>query len=151
MWDMISSGGWVMAVIAATSLLGFGLVIERLIVYGRARTNMGQMLPEVEQQIRNGDLDGALQVCNRYRGAVPEVYAMAIDHEIQRGEATETEDLHETVHVYIHTVVVPQLRKFLRPIALIGRSAPMLGLLGTVFGMIELFVTMASKGAAKGG
>lgn len=146
MWELISGGGWVMAVIAGISLLGFGLVIERLIAYSRARTNMEQLLPEVEQHIRDGNLDGAMQVCSRYRGAVPEVYAMAIEHELQAGESVDLEDLNEAVQVYVRTVVVAHLRKFLRPIALIARSAPMLGLLGTVFGMIELFVTMASKG-----
>ena len=146
MWDLISSGGWIMAVIAGVSLLGFGLVIERLIVYSRARAKLEQLLPEIEQHIRNGDLDGALEVCNRYRGVVPDVYAMAIEHELQAASAEETEDLNEAVSVYVRTVAIPQLRKFLRPIALIGRSAPMLGLLGTVFGMITLFVTMASEG-----
>ena len=146
MWDLISSGGWVMAVIAGISLLGFGLVIERLIVYGRAKTNMEQLLPEVEQHIREGSLDGAMQACSRFRGAVPEVYAMAIDHELQAGGSADAQDLNEAVQIYVRTVVVAHLRKFLRPIALIARSAPMLGLLGTVFGMIDLFVTMASKG-----
>lgn len=146
MWDMIVSGGWIMAVIAGVSLLGFGLVIERLIVYTRARAKMAQLLPEVEQQIRNGDLKGALAVCNRYCGVVPDVYAKAIEHELRADTTDENEDPNEAVAIYIRTVSIPQLRKFLRPIALIGRSAPMLGLLGTVFGMIELFVTMAAKG-----
>ena len=146
MWDLISNGGWIMVVIAGVSLLGFGLVIERLIVYSRARAKMEHLLPEIEKHIRDGDLRGAREVCDRYRGVVPEVYAIAIEHELQAASAEETEDLNEAVSVYVRTVAIPQLRKFLRPIALIGRSAPMLGLLGTVFGMITLFVTMASEG-----
>ena len=146
MWDLISNGGWIMVVIAGVSLLGFGLVIERIIVYSRARAKMEHLLPEIEQHIRDGDLSGAREVCDRYRGVVPEVYAMAIDHELQAASTEETEDLNEAVSVYVRTVAVPQLRKFLRLIAPIGRSAPMLGLLGTVFGMITLFATMASEG-----
>ena len=146
MWNLINSGGWIMIVIAGISLLGFGLVIERFIVYARARAKMDQLLPEVEQHVRNGDLAGARDVCNRYRGVVPEVYAMAIEHELEAASVDKSEDVEEVVARYINTTIVPQLRKFLRPIALIGRSAPMLGLLGTVFGMITLFVTMASEG-----
>ena len=146
MWNLINSGGWIMVVIAGISLLGFGLVIERFIIYARARAKMDQLLPEVEQHVRNGDLAGARDACNRYRGVVPEVYAMAIEHELEAASVDKSEDVEEVVARYINTTIVPQLRKFLRPIALIGRSAPMLGLLGTVFGMITLFVTMASEG-----
>lgn len=146
MWELIQSGGWITIVILALSLVGFGFVIERFIAYARARANMEHLLPEVEQTIRNGDLGGAMQVCNRYRGVVPEVYAMAIDHELRGAEEGGAEDTEDAVWVYVRTVAVPKLRRFLRLIALVARSAPMLGLLGTVFGMIKLFSTIGAEG-----
>ena len=146
MWEMILSGGWIMWVIVGVSLIGFGLVIERFIAYARARVRVDQLLPELEQCIRAGDLPSAMDVCNRYSGVVPEVYAMAIGHELQAGQDGQAEDLTDAVQIYVRTVAAPKLRRFLRPITLIARSAPMLGLLGTVFGMIELFVAMATQG-----
>ena len=146
LWTMIQSGGVIMYVIIATSLVGFGLVIERFLAYARARVRVDQIMPEIEQKVREGDLQGALDVCQRYRGVVPEVYAMAIQHEIEVSAGAEAESLGEAVQNYVRTVAVPKLRRFLRPIGLIARSAPMLGLLGTVFGMIRLFDTMATQG-----
>jgi len=147
LWTMILSGGWTLVVIIAVSLLGFGLIIERFIAYWRARARAELLMPEIEQRVREGDLNGALEACNRYRGAVPEVCSMAISHEIHAASGGGLgEDLNEAVQAYVRTVVVPKLRRFLRLIGLVARVEPMLGLLGTVFGMIQLFVTMAGQG-----
>lgn len=146
MWEMILSGGWVTLVILGLSLVGFGFVIERIVVYARARAKMEQLLPEVENALRGGDMQGALDVCNRYRGVVPEVYAMALDHQLKPADETAGEDVEDAVWTYVQTVALPKLRKFLRVIALVARSAPMLGLLGTVVGMIKLFSTIGQEG-----
>ena len=146
MWEIIMGGGWITIVILGVSLIGFGFVIERFIVYARARAKMEFLLPEIERSIREGDLKGAMEICNRYRGVVPEVYAMAIGHTFKSADETGGEDVEDAVWVYVRTVAIPKLRKFLRAIALVAKSAPMLGLLGTVFGMIKLFSTIGEEG-----
>jgi biopolymer transport protein ExbB len=142
-WDLINSGGWINATIAALSVLALALIVERLLLYRRARVRVDRLLAETERQIRAGDLPSAMEACNDHGGVVAEVCAMAIEHELQ-GEGGE--QLEQAVQIYVRTVVVPQLRRGLRAISLIARSAPMLGLLGTVFGMIDLFITMATRG-----
>jgi len=144
--EMILAGGWITVVILGISLVGFGFVIERFLVYSRARANMDQVLPETRRCVREGDLQGAMEVCNRYRGVVPEVYAMALSRQLSPEAEDSGEDFDDAVWVHVRTVAVPRLRKFLRAIALVARSAPMLGLLGTVWGMIELFSTISDGG-----
>ncbi len=144
--DLILSGGWIMVAIIAASGLGFALVIERLMVYSRATVPMRQLVSEVEKHIRTGNYQEALDSASRFSGVVPDVYAMAIEHELHAAGDPSCDQLDEAVSIYVRTVTMPQLRRFLRPIGLIGSSAPMLGLLGTVFGMINLFSTMASQG-----
>jgi len=146
MWNMIVATGWIGIAILTASLVGFGLVIERFIAYSRAKANIGHLLPEIEKRVRNGDLPGAMEVCNRFRGVVPEIYAQAIDLELKPAEEGAGADLDETIWTYVRTVAIPKLRRFLPAIALIARSAPMLGLLGTVFGMIKLFSKIGAEG-----
>ncbi len=144
--DLILNGGWIMVVIIGASGLGFAMVIERLMVYSRATAPMRMLVSETEKHIRSGELQSALDSCSRFSGVVPDVYAMAIEHELHSAGGQSYDQLDEAVSIFVRTVAMPQLRRFLRPIGLIGRSAPMLGLLGTVFGMINLFSTMAAKG-----
>ncbi|MCA8996828.1 MAG: MotA/TolQ/ExbB proton channel family protein [Planctomycetaceae bacterium] len=86
------------------------------------------------QPDKNGDLPA--------KGCVAEVFRRAIDNR-HRGPAT----LRNMLNNHIDLAILPQLRAFLRTLTAIGKGAPMVGLLGTVLGMMRAFGSIAAAGS----
>ena len=87
--------------------------------------------------------DAAAEICAQHKGHVAEVYRIAIQH-YEKGAAT----LRIILGSHIELIVIPRLRARMKFINAIGRGAPMVGLLGTVFGMMGAFSTIAGAEGA---
>ncbi len=138
MWETLERGGEVMYAILAASVIGIAFVLESLF-----RTRRGRILPRfAENQLHTQRAAAVSEVMARAaKTCVGEILAAAIQWEAgtpeQRRQAIE-----EAVENHLW-----KLRRGVRPIGVIANVTPLLGLLGTVVGIIEAFDTVSQQGA----
>lgn len=138
--DWYELGGWIMHVLVATSILSLYLILERTwALRSRAvipRAFLGRVRDHTEKQ----DLGEVLEICSETDNAIARVLRAGLIHFDQglgpMEAAVETAGEHEG------TV----LRRNLPLLAAIGNMATMMGLLGTVLGMINSFDLIATTG-----
>ena len=148
-WDFVVKGGIVMAPIGLCSLVMLAILVERLIVLRRRQIVPAGFDAEL-RALASGDaaLDlprvGAL--CAKHDSPVARIVAAGAR---RLGAGGPGEAVEKDMR-YAGEQEVVQLRKRLRGLSVITSVAPLLGLLGTIFGMIKAFQTVATSGDALG-
>lgn len=139
-FETISSGGVIGWIIFFLGLLAVSLVALRSVFLWRAGTSTGRILDDLSAHVRRGDRDAALSILKKRQGATARVVATAIrnlDRDREHLEDIVSESiLHESSH----------LNRFGSFIMVIAAVAPLLGLLGTVTGMISTFDVITEFG-----
>ncbi len=139
-YTSFEKGGKVMWAILAASLIGCAFVAERLIAIRRSVQIPKRLMEELRDAMVSGGVPAGLKVVEGNRSAMGRVmYAL-----LSRSGATRRE-LENTVDDEGSRVLY-DLRANLRPIGIMATIAPLLGLLGTVFGLIAAFRTAAELG-----
>lgn len=139
--DLLLSGGPVLAAIVLLSLYGVYLFFAR---YGKLRTERGNtddLMRKVNQAVRARNLDEALAVTKTASSPVARVLHSALSR-LPYGRTAVDAAFSEA-----SLLEEARLSKGLRPLATIAQVAPLLGLLGTVTGMIISFAEIASASA----
>lgn len=139
MVEIFQHGGTILYLIIGTSVIGFGFIVERLLAYWRAGTSMEEFFPELEAQLRLGKHEDAAALCKAEPGLIPALILTGLEHRDQG-----TEGIKQILADEVQVTALPQLDRNLAVIGVIARVAPMLGLLGTVMGMIAMFQTIAN-------
>jgi biopolymer transport protein ExbB len=133
-------GGPVMWPLFACALASLGVMVERSLAIGRAATDNETLLEQVRRLLTAGKTDEALKLCERTRGPVASLVAGGIRNRDLDADAVERSmeelALRET----------PELYKRLGVLDTIITISPLLGLLGTVTGMIRAFHVVGSAG-----
>jgi biopolymer transport protein ExbB len=144
--DFVTKGGPVMIPIILCSLVALAIVAERLIALRRSRLIPPQFMPGLRGVLRDPrtDRDAAIAYCARDTSPVAAVVAIGIK---RLGEPI---DLLERHIAEAGERQVQRLRARLRLLSIIASVAPLLGLLGTITGMIKAFQTVAVSGEALG-
>jgi biopolymer transport protein ExbB len=143
LFDVMQKGGPLMWLILLCSVLGAGVFVERLLYYHRSRMNAAEFLAGTLNLLRRKSYLEALERCEDGHGPVVRVVQTAI---LKRN--LPPSDLREVVRE-ISQLQVPRLEANLPILATVGHVAPLLGLLGTVTGMIQAFIEISrSSGAA---
>ncbi len=142
MWGFIVKGGPLMILILSCSVVAFAVVIERLWYLHRAKINTDEFMEDITETIRRNKIMEAIDKCNAIHGPIARILKAGIlKHDRPRSEikeAIEDAGLHE----------VPLLEKNLGVLATIAHIAPLLGLLGTVVGMVNAFQVIEQKAVA---
>lgn len=134
---LIDKGGPLMVAILAVSLLGTVIVVERLLFVIRVRENAAQVFDRVADLLRAGRAGQALDYCQASRGPLARTLGAGVT---QFGR--ERSRLEETLEVAAQEQIA-KLERRLRALEVMASIAPLLGLLGTVMGMVESFRRVA--------
>jgi biopolymer transport protein ExbB len=148
LWEQIRSGGpvvWPILAIAAFALL---LVFERIVYLRRVHGNTDRLMDEMNRLASRGDWKACEALVEGYEDKDWPVLNVLAAGLSGRHEDRETQEniLQEAI-----LREVPRLEQFLAVLAILGAVAPLLGLLGTVTGMIDTFrvITLYGTGDPK--
>ncbi len=142
--DLLARGGWVMGVLLVFSLAGLAIVIVKLQQFARARIWSRAWLDDALGRVRRGDPDSALELARSIPGPVARVVAIALEERAR--DDLSPDGLREEVQ-RAGDAEIGSLESHLRGLEVIGSLAPLLGLLGTVLGMIRAFMRLEEAGA----
>src|SRR6187551_3954035 len=157
MWNTmgpIAKGIGVILVIM--SMLSFGVAIERIFTFSQARKQSKLYAPQVAKHLKEGRLKDAIAISSsknyRYSHLAKVVLAGLQEFQFQQesGGTLSREDLVDSVRRSIQRATAltqSDLKKGVNTLATIGTTAPFVGLLGTVVGVINAFVGIAATGS----
>ena len=148
MFSIIQAAGWPIWPLIASSILALALVIERFISLKASKVAPPNLLDEVMAVTRNG-VPGP-DVINQLEknSALGEVLASGL-RALSQSPRCSDEEL-RAVMEGSGRLVAHRLERYLSALATIASAAPLMGLFGTVVGMIEIFGSQTPSGATGG-
>jgi biopolymer transport protein ExbB len=143
------------------SAWSIGVMIDRYMAFGAARKQSRSFAPAVAGALREGKLDEAIKIADRFKkshlakvvvAGLQEFQAHQGSNEISGEEIDASRRALERAEAIVHA----ELKRGVSALATIGSTAPFVGLFGTVVGIIDAFQTMATQktpgiGAIAGG
>ena len=138
------------------SMISFGVAIERIYTFTQARKQSKLYAPQVAKHLKEGRLKDAIAISSsknyRYSHLAKVVLAGLQEYQFQQeaGGNLSREDLVDTVRRAIQrasALTANDLKKGVAALATIGATAPFVGLLGTVVGIITAFQGIAATGS----
>lgn len=142
-FQQVAAGGWLMVPLGICSLVVFSLTLERLVALRRGRVIPRPFVRRFTECVEDGQLsfEEAQQICEEFDCPVAEVFQAAV-----KRWGRPMMEIEQAV-IDAGDRVSDGLTRFLRVFHAISNVAPLIGLLGTVLGMIEAFETMSGGGA----
>lgn len=147
-------GGFVVPILMATLLTLLCFVIERFLTVFKAKgkVNAGEFVRKVQYHLANKNIDAALSECDKQSGSVGNVMRSGLVkyREMVNNNDLDTDQKVLSIQKEIEEATaleLPMLEKNLVFLSTIASCATLLGLFGTVMGMIRSFAAMAQAGA----
>ena len=151
----------VVIVLFLMSAWSIGVMIDRLIAYNGARKQSRQFAPAVAGALREGKLDEAIKIADRFNkshlakvvvAGLQEFRAHQLSSEISGEEIEASKRALERAEAIVHA----ELKRGISSLATIGSTSPFVGLFGTVVGIINAFKGISTQkstglGAVAGG
>lgn len=140
MWTLIQAAGWPIWPLIIASIISLAIIGER---FWSLRTELvapKSLLPEVQATLKQGGVTG--DACKRLEQHSPlgEIFASALCN-METSREVMKEAIEETGRAVAH-----KLERYLTTLGTIATVSPLLGLLGTVIGMVELFGAFTATG-----
>ncbi|MFH0879744.1 MAG: MotA/TolQ/ExbB proton channel family protein [Lentisphaerota bacterium] len=139
--EIIQMGGWLMYVLGAMSIIGLAMIVYFLIVLRQEQMVPRNLVVEVRKKLLEGRIDQVRELCGKKASPMSVIVLSALDHlkgveqpdpgllkEIIEGEGNRQASLIQNQTQYLMDI---------------GVIAPMIGLLGTVMGMLKAFNAVA--------
>jgi biopolymer transport protein ExbB len=139
--EIIQSGGWLMVPILLCSVVAAAICVERLWSLQRSRIVPRNLLAQIGSAIKSTDLDSQKLRELRANSPLGQVLAAGIGN-ARRSRAIMKEAMEE-----VATQVSHDLERYLTTLGIIASISPLIGLLGTVVGMIQVFTALMLEGA----
>lgn len=138
--DYLAAGGWLLLPIVLCSVVAFGIALERAFSLRREKVFPDDLTDQVMRLAADGKTGEAVRACDRAPSSLARVYAALLGL-TGRARPRVKEAAEEAGRAE-----AARLERFVEGLATIASVAPLLGLLGTVVGMIEAFQTMEEGG-----
>ncbi|MCB5186378.1 MotA/TolQ/ExbB proton channel family protein [Methylobacillus gramineus] len=142
MWEIIKAAGWPIWPLIFASVVAVAIIIERLIALRENHIVPKTLLPEVQRwlgQGRAGITPDALAKLEQH-SLLGEIFASALNN-LGASREVLKEAVEESGRAVAH-----KMEKYLNTLGTIATVSPLLGLLGTVIGMVELFGAFTATG-----
>ena len=140
---LFADGGTKMYPLVLCSMISVGVMIAKFFTLQIAHTGTNRVLSEVDELVNAGDVDGAIEVCRATPGPASAILLAGLrriqgkqlnDGELERAVAT------------VGTIELGFLERGLVILATIANVAPLMGFLGTVYGMVLAFAAIEAAG-----
>ncbi|MBM3764047.1 MAG: flagellar motor protein MotA [Acidobacteria bacterium] len=163
--DMWNQMGWlakaVVIILFIMSAWSIGVMIDRLLAYNAARNESRKFAPAVAGALREGKLDEAIKIADRYKKShLAKVVVAGLQefqsHNVSSELSGETIEASRRALERAEAIVGAELKRGVSSLATIGSTGPFVGLFGTVVGIINAFKGIAQEkstglGAVAGG
>lgn len=140
MIDLLVAGGWVMPLIVACSVVALSISIERYLALDRSKVAPPHLLATVWRDLKQGELNTQKLAQLRTNSPLGAILAAGIANRGQ-GRDVMKESISEAASHVVH-----DLEKYLNSLGTVAAISPLLGLLGTVVGMIDVFTQITTVG-----
>lgn len=140
MFEIVQAGGILMLPIILCSVLAIAIIIERFWTLNPSRIAPRNMLPEVWSKIKQNQLDAAELRELRNSSALGQILASGLVN-AKSGRTIMVESIEQAAGHVIH-----DMSRYLNLLGTIAQITPLLGLLGTVLGMIRVFTEIMAQG-----
>lgn len=140
LWHWIVAGRTMMVPIAAASFIGLAVIIERLFVLRRARIIVPELAATIDMLGATRDLTAAYTLCQGRPGPFANIVKAGLDH--AESDWTVIRDVLQETGRREATL----LTRRLGVLETVAAISPLMGLLGTVLGMIRIFAAVSSAG-----
>jgi biopolymer transport protein ExbB len=143
MWETLIQGGITMIPLAACSVLALWIILERSWKLRRPLVVVPEIVNVIDSLRDPADITRARDVCRRYPGPFSTIVQVALDN-----HAESRDEIRERVETQGRQEIA-SLERGLGALETVAGIAPLLGLLGTVLGMIEVFDIISRQGAGQ--
>lgn len=141
MLAFLEQGGIILVLILILSVMAAIIIVERLLYFRRLKTDESSFLRRLQQALDKGYYEEALSICEANKGPLANLMQVGIEN---RGLSPE---MIKSTITDAANMEIPRLERNLSFLGTIGHISPLLGLLGTVTGNIEVFGVLSSSGA----
>ena len=138
--DLVMKGGWIMVILGIMSIISIYIFVERYFIIARNSKEDKNFMNVIRDNIHGGKIDTAKELCKRENTPI----ARMIEKGLSRIGKPLT-DINAAIE-NVGNLEVSRLEKNIATLATIASTAPMLGFLGTVIGMIIAFYDMSMAG-----
>lgn len=145
--DMIKAGGWAMWPLGLLSVATVGLAVYNGIALRTSNFIDDEVIDAIENSINAGDFDAAREHCTNNPGPLTNTVGHVIDESV-KGVAVNADSVEKAFEA-ASTKELTGPFVIVSYLSIIAAIAPMLGLLGTVSGMVKAFNAIAAQGMGK--
>jgi len=138
--ELVTAGGWLMLIIIASSVIAIAICMERFYTLNPRRISPPHLLASVRKRLNAGDMDASALAELRRASPLGRILAAGLLNS-HHGRDVMKESIEEAAAYVIH-----DLERYLNTLGTIAAIAPLLGLLGTVLGMIRVFAEIMVRG-----
>ncbi|MGF1462044.1 MAG: MotA/TolQ/ExbB proton channel family protein [Maricaulaceae bacterium] len=142
-FELIAAGGPVMALLAALSVLSLAVILVKVLQFTALRIGWRGYLPKIVALVREGKLEEAQAAAHKRHGPIARVVEAAVRG---RNAPNATPELVREEVTRLAQAKLDGLERGLPLLGLVATISPLLGLLGTVLGMIEAFQQLEGAG-----
>jgi biopolymer transport protein ExbB len=145
MLEIVRAGGWLMLPIIGCSIIAAGIVLERLWTLQPKRVLPANLAGQVREWIKQDKLDPKHLQRLHQSSPLGQMLAVGLANRHQPRELIK-ENIEDTGRHVVH-----ELERYLTPLGTVAAISPLLGLLGTVSGMIKVFAAITANGVGNPG
>ena len=140
MWEIIQAAGWPIWPLILTSIIGVAIILERFWSLRKSQIIPDGLMVEIKTMIKQNNLDNNKVNILKNSSPLGDLLAVAIAKRKDSVEVIKSA-LDERAGFIVHN-----LERYLGVLVTIATVAPLLGLFGTIIGMVELFSSFTSSG-----
>jgi biopolymer transport protein ExbB len=140
MLEIVKAGGWLMVPIIACSVVAVAIMLERLWTLQAKRVIPNQLVAQVRDWISHNELDPSHLQALYQSSPLGQILAAGLAHRYDDRDIVK-ESIEDSGRHVVH-----ELERYLNTLGTIAQVAPLLGLLGTVVGIMKVFAEITTSG-----